>query len=82
MGTGSNADDWRMSLIRHLHRRLLMLNMDLPDEEEERSSLPLRKAQEPNGERNRSAHSMPTIGWRKGVLRRKEELAHDEFLLV
>mgnify|MGYP006889229985 CR=1 FL=1 len=55
MGSRANADDQRMPLLRNLHRRLLMLHMDLPDEEEERSALPLPKAQELSGERNGSA---------------------------
>ena len=48
MGTSSNADDKRMSLLHHFHRRILLVHLDLPDEEEEGSALPLPKAQEPS----------------------------------
>ena len=71
MGTDSNTDARRMPLLRHLHRRPLALRVGIPDEEEERSALALPKAQGTNRERNRSAHSRPTIGRRKGVLLRR-----------
>ena len=35
MGTSSNADARRMPLLRHLHRQLLALRVDIPDEEED-----------------------------------------------
>ena len=74
LGTGLNADARRMLLLRHLHRRPLALRVDIPDEEEERSTLGLPKPQEQSRKRNRSEHSMPTIGQRKGVLLRRVHL--------
>ena len=68
MGTTSNTDDRRMPVPCHLPRWLIPLHVDLPDEEEERCTLPLSKAQGPSGEINGLAHSIPMSGWRKGVL--------------
>mgnify|MGYP006889233119 CR=1 FL=1 len=68
MGPCSNADDQRMPVLHHLHRWLFLIHMDLPNEEEEWSALPLPKAQKPSGERNRLAHSMLVSRMRKGVL--------------
>ena len=55
MGTDSNADARRMSLLRHLDRLLLALRVDLPNEEEEGSALALPKALKSSRKRNRSA---------------------------
>ena len=44
METGSNANNRRILVLRHLYQRLLPIHMDLPDQEEEWSVLTLPKA--------------------------------------